>query len=89
MKKNDVVTVVTVSGEYIGKYEKESAGVIYLTDPRMLIAGDQVVGFARGICMTGTENPTHCAFQQYVYVTETNPDFAKAYREAVSGLQLV
>lgn len=88
MVKNDVVSVIAVSGEYIGKFDKIEDGVLYLKDPRMLVVGDNGVGFARGICMTGVENPPVMAFQQYVYVTATNTDFSKAYTKAVSGIIL-
>lgn len=88
MNKNDVVTVIAVSGEYVGKFDRIEDGVLYLSDPRMLIAGDQGIGFARGICMTSVENPSSMAFQQYVYVTLTNEEFEKAYRQATSGIIL-
>lgn len=89
MKTNDVVTVVAVSGEYVGKFNGiDGNGVLQLKDPRMLIHGEQGVGFARGICMTSTENPSTMAFQQYVYATPTNDDFSKAYTQAISGIIL-
>lgn len=90
MKSNDVVTVVTVSGEYIGRLDNiNSNGVVTLKDPRMLIHGDQGIGFARGICMTSKENPEKVSFQQYVLCTETNDDFSAAWTEATSGVKLV
>jgi len=88
MRKNDVVTVVTLSGEYIGKFESLDAGVVTLKDPRMLIHGEQGVGFARGICMTSDENTRSVVFQQYVFITATNDDFAKAYIQSTSGIIL-
>jgi len=89
MKLNDVVTVVTVSGEYVGKFESLNPnGVVTLKDPRMLIHGEQGVGFARGICMTSDENTRSVSFQQYVFITETNEDFSKAYTKATSGIIL-
>ncbi len=90
MKNNDVVTVVTVSGEYVGRLDSvNSNGVITLNDPRMLIHGDQGIGFARGVCMTSKENPKQVSFQQYVLCTETNDDFSAAWTEATSGVKLV
>ena len=90
MKNNDVVTVVTVSGEYVGRLEStNSNGVITIKDPRMLIHGDQGVGFARGVSMTSKENPERVTFQQYVLCTETNDDFSSAWTEATSGVKLV
>jgi len=87
--KGKIVSLVTLAGEYIGKYMHENNGNITLENPRMLVnAPDGKVGFARGICMTGQENPKTGMFYAggVVIVTETNPDFASAYTEAVTGL---
>ena len=87
--KGKIVSLVTLAGEYIGKYMHENNGNITLENPRMLVnAPDGKVGFARGICMTGQENPKTGKFYAggVVIVTETNPDFASAYTEAVTGL---
>ena len=90
MKNNEVVTVVTVSGEYVGRLESiNSNGVVTLKDPRMLINGDQGIGFARGVCMTSKENPENISFQQYVLCTPTNDDFSAAWTQATSGVKLV
>jgi hypothetical protein len=94
MKNNDVVTVVTVSGEYVGRLESNlggmnSDGTVTLKDPRMLIHGDQGIGFARGVCMTSKENPEKVCFQQYVLCTLTNDDFSAAWTEATSGVRLL
>ena len=87
--KGKIVSLVTLAGEYIGKYMHENNGNITLENPRMLVnTPDGKVGFARGICMTGQENPKTGMFYAggVVIVTETNPDFASAYTEAVTGL---
>lgn len=89
MKINDVVTVVTVSGEYIGRLADCIDGTITLRDPRMLIHGEQGIGFARGICMTSKENPESVTFQQYVLCAETNDDFSAAWTEATSGVKIL
>jgi len=88
MKKGDVVAVVSVAGEYVGKYEASEGGTITLTDPRMLVQNQQGMGFASGICVTGEMNPKQVTFAQYVFVTPVNDDIEKAYRSAVSGLVL-
>jgi len=90
MKNNDIVTVVTVSGEYVGRLDStNSNGTVTLNDPRMLINGDQGIGFARGVCMTSEENPDKVSFQQYVLCTKTNTAFSDAWTEATSGVKLV
>ena len=88
MKKGDVVTVVTLAGEVIGKFNNSGSGTITLDDPRMLIQNEQGMGFAHGVCVTGENNPTEITFQNYVFVTPTNAEIEKAYRQAVSGLVL-
>jgi hypothetical protein len=87
MKKGDVVAVVTIAGEYVGKYDGGEE-TITLLDPRMLIQQGQQMGFAQGICVTGKANPDEVTFAQYVFVTPVNDDIEKAYRSAVSGLVL-
>lgn len=86
MKKGDVLTVITMVGEFVGKFDTMGDGAISLEDPRMLIQNEQGMGFARGICVTGEYDPKSVTFAQYVFVTSTNEDIEKAYRQATSGL---
>jgi len=88
MKKGDVVSLVTLTGEYVGKFEDESPNGITLKDPRWVIHGEQGMGFAHGLCATGKHNPSKVEFNRggMVFVTESNEDIEKAYRQAVSGL---
>ena len=87
MKKGDVLAVVTVAGEFVGKYnDDKNNGNMTLDDPRMLVQNQQGMGFAQGICVTGEMNPTQVTFNDYVFVTPVNSDIEKAYRQATSGL---
>ena len=87
MKKNDIVTVITLAGEFVGKFVSKDESGLALEDPRMIVQGqDGQMGFARGICQTGVENPTDITFQQYLFVTSTNEEVQKAYRQATSGI---
>lgn len=86
MKKGDVVAVVTVAGEFVGKYNTSGDKTISLDDPRMLVQNQQGMGFAQGICVTGQMNPDTVTFASYVFVTPVNDDIEKAYRQATSGL---
>tara|TARA_B110000444_G_C18801424_1_gene577652 strand:- start:897 stop:1205 length:309 start_codon:yes stop_codon:yes gene_type:complete len=91
IEKDTIVSVVTLSGEYLGKYWGEDNGSVTLKDPRMLISTpDGKVGFARGICMTGEENTKLGTFNSggVVLVTKTNKDFSDAYIQATTGLDL-
>ena len=91
MKEGTIVSLVTLSGEFLGKWVKEENGNITLNNPRMLVnTPDGKVGFARGVCMTGEENAKSAIFRAggVVMVTKSNPDINKAYTEIVSGLKL-
>lgn len=86
MKKGDIVSVITMSGEYIGKLVDDKNGV-ELSDPRIIVNGpDGKMGFAKGIAVTGIVNPTSVKIQSYVFMTETNDDIVNAYNTAVSGI---
>ena len=89
MMKGKIVSLVTLAGEYIGKFMHENNGNITLENPRMLVnTPDGKVGFARGICMTGQENPKTGMFYAggVVIVTESNEQFKSAYIEATTGI---
>lgn len=86
MKKGDVVAVVSMAGEFVGKFETSGGGSITLNDPRMLVQNERGMGFAQGICVTGKSNPDEVTFASYVFVTPVNEDIEKAYRQATSGL---
>lgn len=88
MGKNDVVTVVAVSGEYVGRFVSNNGGAITLKDPRMLVHNEQGMGFANGIAVTGKQDPTLVTFHSYVFATPTNEEVEKSYVQAVSGLVL-
>jgi len=88
MNKNDVVSVMTAYGEYVGKFVQQGTSVVTLTDPRMIVQTEQGMGFAHGICATGKENPTSVEIQmsQVVFITEVNTQIEKEYRKVTSGL---
>lgn len=86
MKTNDVVTVVTLAGEFIGKLKGEVGNTVTLEDPRMLVQSEQGMGFAHGVCVTGETNPKEVTFQQYVFTTPTNEEVTKGWRQATSGI---
>jgi len=87
MNKNDVVTVVCAAGEFVGKFVEQTESGLELKNPRMLVNGPEgQMGFARGICMTGVENPDSVIFNTYIFVTPANDDIVKAFTEATSGI---
>ena len=86
MKQNDVITVLTLAGEFIGKLKGEVSNTVTLEDPRMLVQSEQGMGFAHGVCVTGETAPKEVTFQQYVLATPTNDEIVKGWRQATSGL---
>ena len=90
MNIGDIVTIVTVSGEYVGKLETATGQdvlTVSLTEPRMILqAPDGKMGFAKGIAVTGEENPKSVMFQNIVFMTPTNERVATAWQEAASNI---
>lgn len=85
MKEGDIVSVVAVSGEYVG--ELVSLEPLTLKNPRMIIqTGDGKMGFAKGVAVTGVIDPTDMTFNQYVFVAKTNDEVADGHRSSVSGI---
>jgi len=88
MKDGEIVTVLTVAGEFVGKLAGTEDGV-KLIDPRMVVQGPEGnMGFARGICQTGIENPTEVLITNPIFVTDTNEMVENAWREATSGIAI-
>ena len=88
MKKGDIVVAMTMAGEIVGKYVKESESGVTLEDPRTLIQNEEGKGFAKGLCMSGKLDPKVATISSFVFIVECNEDFAKAWRQATSGLIL-
>lgn len=82
----DVVTVMTMTGEFVGKLVSEEAGIVTLEDPRYVTATEQGMGFAGGIAMTGVKEPKRVTLYNVAFVAETNEEVVSAYRTTVSGL---
>lgn len=89
-KKDDVVSVITNAGEYVGKFKDEGDSTFTIGKPRMLIQGDEGVGFARGVCVTGGEDVDTLVFQKtgVVFTTPTSGIVEKAYIESTTSIVL-
>tara|TARA_R110002096_G_scaffold69149_1_gene166339 strand:- start:19732 stop:20010 length:279 start_codon:yes stop_codon:yes gene_type:complete len=86
--KGDIVAVVNIAGEYVGKVSDDNDVTLILEKPRMVVNGEQGLGFARGICVTGEADPVSGTFYNsgIVFVTKVNAEIEKAYIEAVTGI---
>lgn len=88
MNNGDIVSIVTAAGEFVGRLSENNGDSVVLTKPRMLVMGESGMGFARGICMTGVENPEEATFYNTVILTPTNDQVSDAYVEATTGIAL-
>jgi hypothetical protein len=89
MQAGDTVTVVTISGEYVGELESFEDATVVLKKPRMVVQTEKGMGFAHGVAVTGKENPEQVKFLNVVYVIPTNEQVCKAWVEATTNIQLV
>jgi|TARA_B000000532_G_C18673059_1_gene321973 hypothetical protein len=89
MQVGDTVTVVTISGEYVGELEHFEDATVVLKKPRMVVQTEKGMGFAHGVAVTGKENPEQVKFLNVVYVIPTNEQVCKAWVEATTNIQLV
>ena len=63
MKQGDLVSVLTPHGEFVGRLEKNDDTGVHLSNPKMMVSTKEGnMGFARGVCMTGEENPKSIIF---------------------------
>ena len=88
MNKGDIVTVLTVAGEFVGKLNEEKNNSVVLDNPRMLVQNQQGMGFAYGVCISGEKDPKECEFKGVVLVTPTNKDVSDAWIQATTGIAL-
>jgi len=89
MQKGDIITAVTISGEYVGKLVSDDVlSSFELENPRMILSNPQTgeMGFAKGIAVTGTENPESVVLHNIVFATATNDKVVKAWQEATSSI---
>ena len=101
MKKGTVVSLVTLTGEFVGKFEEETAAGVVLTKPRMLVHGEQGMGFAHGVCATGKADVdsvysrrliscVHCPYIAYTLQAYGEGSMAAVFNElAISTKKLV
>ena len=90
-KVGDVVTVVSMLGEVIGKLTKETKDFVELGDPRLFVPGENGSGgFSPGLCMTGQTKLSEAQFNKAVVLTvvPAHESIANGWREATSGIIL-
>ena len=86
----EVVTVVTMMGEIVGRLKEETSFGYVLESPRLFVPaqGESGGGFAPGLSMTGVQNPNEGTINKDLVLTVcvTHDAVAKGWVEATSGL---
>ena len=85
----DVVTVVSMLGEVVGKLKEETSSGYVLEDPRLFVpSNDGQGGFSPGLCMTGKTELKEAHFNKNVVLTvlPSHDVIEKGWREATSGI---
>lgn len=88
MDKNDVISIVTLTGEFVGKYNSETDQQYVIDDPRLLTQTQEGVAFIPAVCMTGVQQPNQVIFNKSVvaFIIKTATEVEKEYRRSTSGL---
>lgn len=85
--ENEIVTLVTVMGEIIGRYKGLEDGKYTVQDARLFVQTEQGAGFAPGISMTGESSELSFINSTSVLtVVKSNEQAAAAWRQQTSGI---
>jgi len=88
--KNQIVTVVTMMGEVVGRVKSEDDTTITLESPRLFVPGQDASGggFAPGISMTGVQDVKEATLNKAVVLSmiETHKSVADGWVEVTSGI---
>ena len=90
--KGEVVTLVSMMGEVVGRLKEETTDGYVVESPRLFVPaqGDTSGGFAPGLSMTGEQNPDQATINKglVMAVVKTHEGVAKGWTEAVSSIVL-
>ena len=88
----EVVTVITMMGEIVGRLKEETDTGYVLDSPRLFVPaqGESAGGFAPGLSMTGDQHPNsaHINKDLVLTVVVTHDQVAKGWQEATSSIVL-
>ena len=90
--KNEVVTVITMMGEVVGRLKEETDSGYVLESPRLFVPAQEGSsgGFAPGLSMTGDQHPNEANVNKHLVLTvvKTHEHVAKGWQEATSSIVL-
>ena len=89
---SEVVTVVTMMGEVVGRLKDETTDGYVIESPRLFVPaqGESAGGFAPGLSMTGDQHPKEATINKAVVLTvcKTHEQVSAGWVEATSGIVL-
>ena len=92
MKKGEVVSVVSMMGEVVGRLVEETDLSVTLSNPRLFVPAREgsAGGFAPGVCMTGKQDLDGVTVNRAVIlcVVPCHHDIEAGWVEATSGIVL-
>lgn len=90
--KGDIVTVVALTGEFVGREKDRTDTLITLESPRMFIQTEQGAGFSPGVSITGVsgDDLREASFNLNCVLTIVPADenASSAWVQSTSGLIL-
>lgn len=90
--KGEVVSIVSMMGEVVGRLKEETTDGYVIESPRLFVPsqGESSGGFAPGLSMTGAQNPDEGTINKAVILTvcKTHEQVANGWVEATSGIVL-
>ena len=88
--KGDVVTVVTMMGEVVGRLKEETSTGYVIESPRLFVPApdSSAGGFAPGLSMTGKQDLSDATVNKSVVLTviPTHHDVEAGWIQATSGI---
>ena len=88
--KNEVVTVITMMGEIVGRLKEETDTGYEIESPRLFVPAQAETsgGFAPGLSMTGDQHPNSAHINKHLVMTvvKTHEQVAKGWQEATSSI---
>ena len=88
--KNEVVTVITMMGEIVGRLKEETDTGYVVESPRLFVPAQEETagGFAPGLSMTGNQHPNSATINKHLVLTvvKTHEQVAKGWQEATSSI---
>ena len=89
---SDVVTLMTITGEVVGRLKEETDSYYELENPRNFIHTEEGAGYAPGISVTGINGKelTSAKFNKSAVLTMIKSDEGakKAWQQVTSGIIL-